>query len=113
MITSEKQEEVVNVKEDVIQTHLKKIELLHGEISHKDNTIRIQTEEIKDLQDELSLKLEEHGHQMDTLNQLVKSERVAKNDWAIKFKSHDQMLTERQKRVMSLELLLQEGQNDI
>ena len=103
MITSEKQEDVILMKEDSISTHLKNIELLHSEISQKDNTIRIQIEEIKDLQDELSLKLEEHGHQMDTLNQLVKSERVAKNDWAIKFKSHDQMLTERQKRVMSLE----------
>ena len=49
MITSEKQEDVILMKEDSISTHLKNIELLHSEISQKDNTIRIQIEEIKDL----------------------------------------------------------------
>lgn len=94
-ITCEKQEDVITEKEGIIQQHLSKIELLRSEIQSKDTSIRVCNEEIKDLQDELSLKLEEHGHQMESLNQLVKTERVAKNDWAIKFKSHDNLLSER------------------
>ena len=49
---------------------------------------------------------------MDVLNQLVKSERVAKNDWVNKFKSTEKTLSERQKKVMSLEQILKDTRNE-
>lgn len=85
-ITSEKQDEVIVFKEENIIKLSKTIEDLNSDIKNKDNTIRLLNQELKDCQDELSLKIEQYGIKIDSLQGLIQSERVAKNEWAIKFK---------------------------
>lgn len=102
-MTQERLQKTLLDKEAVLDEQNKRIVSMTDKIVQKERRIAALHTEVKDLREEISLKINQYSHKISELDLLVNKERASAQEWQDKFAKTEGLLKDKAETALTLQ----------